>query len=92
MNTKESKIVDKVIAKFDFKKVHKIMEELGWEWGVNGVPPIHELKSTASHILMDAVHSGRPAYCATGGFEARIEYEEISLKFVVEEYSCKYKI
>jgi hypothetical protein len=74
------------IDRFDFEKVQKVMEFLGWTWSGNGKSPtIDELKGTAFYLLSGCVHEfetrGRPKegmLYATGGFQARVECFEKS--------------
>ena len=78
-------VVEIIMQNFDFHKVHKAMESLGWKWALTrgrglDVPTVDDLRETARDLLED-VKPGH--HRGTGGFEATNH----SLKFIVEEYS-----
>lgn len=78
-------VVELIMQSFDFHKVHKAMESLGWRWALTGdrgldVPTVDDLRETARDLL-ERVRSGERI--STGGFEAT----EDSLTFIVESYS-----
>lgn len=80
--------VQEVIKRFDFKKVHKVMLALNWEW-VEGkraqVPSIPKLKKHAEWILHHVCDNNIGAYtCMSGGFEAQLTGETLTLRFVIE--------
>lgn len=85
-------IIDDVIDKFNFEKVHVAMVALDWGWHTtegNGlaVPSVAKLKACARHLLREAINH---KCVATGGFVARYlpkvddEPEQFTLQFIVE--------
>ena len=99
VQTKESKLtyiqkmkIQNIMEDFDFQKVHNVMEQLDWKWGLTkpGIPTIDEMKCEAKRLLIDACIE--KTCIATGGFRA--VYEEcsqgdpdpyIGLEFIIEE-------
>lgn len=90
--TQRAKIRD-IMENFDFKKVHTIMEQLGWKWaGCRfGVPTMEELKDEAKRILTEACVA--KTHISTGGFRAVFEEgwpgdpnPYVGLEFILEEY------
>ena len=94
--------IPKIIDRFDFKQVHKVMTFLNWTWAGNtAVPTIFELEDQAQSLLNMAVQlfeeRGCPAsgmLVATGGFEATVQcYEsgesQLQLLFYVDSCSDK---
>lgn len=90
--------IDEVMERFDFDKVHRVMEFLKWTW-VNGTPTVSELRSTALQCLDTAVLEYDKQGCprsgmnvSTGGFEATVRVfasgrEEVQLVFYVDRAS-----
>lgn len=85
-------IIDDVIEKFNFEKVHVTMVALDWAWQTtegNGlaVPSVAKLKARARYLLREAINH---KCVATGGFVARYlpkvddEPEQFTLQFMVE--------
>ena len=85
-------IIDDVIEKFNFERVHVAMVALDWAWQTtegNGlvVPSVAKLKAAARDLLRKAINH---KYIATGGFVARYlpkvddEPEQFTLQFIVE--------
>ena len=95
----EKKMINECLASFDFAKVHKVMEQLNWQWNKSisetGVPTIGELYQKAENLLYDCSQSygsGERCYYSCGGFMAeRVPYDEDSndieykLYFILEE-------
>lgn len=85
--------IDEVLDKFDFEKVHHVMEFLEWTWGGDEdshIPDIPELRKTARKLLKDASEIKKGRRCtSTGGFYAEAEYYRkqiyLRLYFAVEE-------
>ena len=77
--------VEEVIASFDFARVHRVMEALGWTWAnIERVPTLGELVEEARRLLLEL--EGRPGVRGSGGLRA--SYKEsgtLSLKFVLCE-------
>lgn len=65
---------DTIMDEFDFEKVHKVMEFLGWEWfgAESGVPTTGEMRRCVRDLMFRAYEyatkSGRDHYITTGGF------------------------
>jgi hypothetical protein len=80
MNTKEK--IDYLIKHFDFKKVHKVMKFLNWEYyGSKGVPSISTLEETARKLLRDVAKNKHGHWIESGGFRAfKHNYKEGNLK------------
>jgi hypothetical protein len=83
-----------IMDNFDFEKVQKVMENVGWRWAFakDGIPSVSELKNEAHRLLVDACES--ETNVATGGFKAVFEksspWEDdddpyVGLEFVLEE-------
>ena len=86
-------MIDEVIDKFNFERVHIAMTALDWQWQTtagNGhaVPTLPRLKAMARHLLMESMKN---KVVGTGGFEARYhpkvddESEYFELKFILCE-------
>ena len=84
-------MIDEVIDKFNFERVHIAMTALDWQWQTtegNGhaVPSLPKLKAMARHLLMESMKS---KVVASGGFEATYhpkvddESEFFELKFTL---------
>lgn len=89
---KIDKKVKKIMKHFDFKKVHKVMELLDWKWKTEEgleVPSVKQLKKHAKKQLENVVDNYKKKhedlYISSGGFETRIEYGELYLRFIVED-------
>jgi hypothetical protein len=79
------KIVERVLKEFDFKRVHKAMCAVEWEWaGSDGTPSIAEMRATARNLLHDVLENGK-GFAATGGFRAYIADDELCLVFELED-------
>ena len=80
--------VREVIKGFDFKKVHYVMSVLNWEWAECGrakVPSIPKLKKKAEWLLHRVCNNNIGAHtCMSGGFEAQLTGETLTLRFVIE--------
>lgn len=90
--TQRAKIRD-IMENFDFKKVHTIMEQLGWKWASCrfGVPTMEELKGEAKRLLTEACVA--KTHISTGGFRAVFEEcwpgdpnPYVGLEFILEDY------
>jgi len=84
-------MIDEIIERFNFERVHIAMNALDWQWCTtkgNGhaVPTLVELKAMARHLLRESINS---KVCASGGFEARYhpkvdrDSEYFELKFIL---------
>ena len=89
--------IEDLLDEFDFDKVKKVMECLGWKYynTMGSIVSIGELRRTARNLLEKAYNaSPSPEYViGSGGFEVnRYMYsgdtqKYITLKFVVTEWS-----
>ena len=89
---KQFSLLEKELLKdFDFKKVHKAMLALEWEWRMGdstyGIPSKKTIKETARRLLKEAFD--RKATIGTGGFTASYDGETLLLMFVVEEFTAE---
>jgi hypothetical protein len=86
-------LIEEVIEKFNFEKVHLAMLALDWRWRDASselmiVPGLVRLKATARHLLRESVKSG---LTATGGFTAKYvpkvgtDPEYFELQFILAE-------
>jgi hypothetical protein len=88
MTNQESKKVEKLLKKFNFKICQIAM--LIVDWNYKGTPvTIEELKKTAEECLAQLINSGYDEF-STGGFIVRREYDGedfigISLTFELEK-------
>jgi hypothetical protein len=77
--------VEEVLEAFDFERVHRVMEPLGWTWANLGrVPTRAELAAEARRLLVEL--DGKPGVHGSGGLRA--SYKEdgtLSLKFILCE-------
>lgn len=81
-------VIQDVLDRFDFDKVHKYMTSVNWQYRGNGVPTMDELKRTARYSLYQAAISSLPATNAgTGGFMAYKFPWGLSLTFQIEHKS-----
>lgn len=64
----------RILSKFDFEKVRKMMEAVDWKWGgphMNGnlaVPTVEAMESLATSLMLEAIR--QEANVSSGGFEA----------------------
>ena len=98
----EDVIIPEISEYFDFSKVQKVMELLGWTWaGINGIPTVDEVKESAFNIVREAYNRKTSIY--TGGFRAKyvrpedaavrdgysldkVKYPSIELEFIVDNW------
>lgn len=88
MTDEQQELIDEILAKFDFNKVHKLMRILGWERFGVGIPSAKEIKKTATGLLTDACsdESAELQLAKTGGLLALRMGNELHLIFEAE--SC----
>ena len=89
---KIDKKIKKIMKHFDFEKVHRVIELLDWKWKTEEgleVPSVKQLKKYAKKQLENVVDNYKKKhedlYISSGGFETRIEYSELHLRFIVED-------
>jgi hypothetical protein len=67
-------LVQKVLAGFDFERIHKIMVAVDWKWSLGSgpdscrVPDLEDLRSQAERLLCAAVRDADTI--SSGGFKA----------------------
>jgi hypothetical protein len=72
MKDDRESMIDEVIDKFNFEKVHIAMSALDWQWLTpnndgHEVPSIARLKAMARHLLRSSINN---KVTASGGFQA----------------------
>lgn len=85
--------IQRVLAGFDFEKVHKMMVAVDWKWSLGSgpdgfrVPGLEDLRSQAERLLYAAVRDSDTV--SSGGFKAAysVKYERASLSLVFEATS-----
>lgn len=82
----KANIVDKIMADFDFEKVHICMERVGWTWGGFNpkVPTTIEMKEVTAELLNNVISDPEMRYTSTGGFRAEKDECGIRLAFILE--------
>ena len=86
-------MIDEIIDKFNFEKVHIAMTALDWKWkptvsNTPAVPSISRLKEMARHLLRESI---KHKVVGSGGFEAKYvpkvdnDPEYLHLKFILCE-------
>ncbi len=85
-----------IMTNFDFKKVHKVMSLIKWEWwdsdvGIS-IPTIIKIKKNAKSLLEETLKHGIihkiDTSISSGGFKAEyiIENDKLHLYFIVTEW------
>ena len=84
MTNYATKALFETLSSFDFEKVEKVMEFLGWTWvSADGqVPDKYLIQDEAFRLLSDCYHKywddtdrrDSPYYICTGGLEASYDY------------------
>lgn len=81
--------IDNIMDTFDFAKVRRHMEAVGWGWASSAEvpPPESRLRAVARELLHEAAnHEDPDSYMATGGFVAIKHHNDyLSLAFQVAE-------
>ena len=87
MNKKQrASLISLTLRNFNFIRVHKYMESVGWKWSFNGdmrIPSIGELYQTAESLLLDSAENQCQA--SIGGFQAYSDGTSVELSFVIAE-------
>ncbi len=89
LSTDQISLIDEVIDKFNFERVHVAMTALDWQWQTTRndgmeLPSVARLKAMARHLLTEATTEKA---VGSGGFQA--EYH-IDLNSKQEYYSLKF--
>lgn len=83
--------IDTVLERFDFEKVHRVMQLLDWKWGNLGlelrVPTAQEIKCSAYGLMLEARRLD--SNVSSGGLEAYwvTQFDgkrRIGLRFILE--------
>ena len=90
--------IDEVMDEFDFSKVQKVMEFLGWKWASaeEGVPREAELRKKVRRLMetcyRDSVNHGRDWSMGTGGFIVKYYYEDdfFEVDFCLTQWTTEY--
>jgi hypothetical protein len=93
INLKHESMIDEVIDKFNFEKVHVAMTALDWQWATtadNGyaIPTLSRLKAMARVLLRKSVTDkqvGSGGLVATYHPKDKDEPEYFDLKFVLHQ-------
>ena len=92
------KHMDEICDEFDFGKVQKVMEFLGWEWAdaEEGVPREAELRKKVRKLMGDCQESSLKFQgdwtTATGGFIVKYYFEEdfFEVDFCLTHWTTEY--
>jgi hypothetical protein len=86
------KMVTAVMEDFDFDRVHRVMVNLDWKWGIGDgemtVPSSYRLAKEAEGLLRNAAqhYGGKESHsCGSGGFMAHLDGESLTLQFILTE-------
>lgn len=90
MDNKKNDIINHLIDKFDFEKVHKVMVVLDWKWvNCDAVPDIKKMKEHVRSLFNDLYIKKNLMYVQCGGFKLSKEKEDdidiFILEFIVTE-------
>jgi hypothetical protein len=84
-------MIDEIIDKFNFERVHFVMTALDWQWlttegNGHAVPTLAKLKAMARHLLRESVADkqvGSGGFVATYHPKSKDTSEYFDLKFVL---------
>lgn len=80
----KKELIDKILEKFDFDKVHDVMEKLSWNWATVGIPSTYQIIKQAKELLYEVSELENLSHVATGGFRAtKIDDEQLELSFEI---------
>ncbi|MBP3511153.1 MAG: hypothetical protein J6K19_03830 [Prevotella sp.] len=82
-------LISRTLRDFDFIKVHKCMESLGWNWIIGEdrhIPSVGELYQEAEELLKSAVE--KQCNIFSGGLQAYFDGDEVALLFAVDTSGC----
>jgi len=87
MSESQQKLLDEIMDGFNFSRVADAMDSLRWVWfSSGGVPCESEIRVAARVLLSQVILNG--GNVATGGFKAEYIDGELSLAFMLDEYSA----
>jgi hypothetical protein len=68
MTQEQAQVVAQILGRFDFEKVLKHMQSVGWKW-LDEVPTMGDIKGTATRLLVEAQMDPQEVLSmGTGGF------------------------
>lgn len=94
MKKKKQDAIDEIMDNFDFEKVAKVMETLGWRWVSSEtdlqIPDVSEIRKQARRLLTTALKE--KTCIATGGLKVTYLKDEkfLHLEFVVTEWDTQF--
>jgi len=74
---------------FKWKRVHKTMKYLNWEWQEHGVPSKKQIKAQAKRLLKYSFDTGNAT--STGGLYASCDEDGLLLQFVLDSWDVFYE-
>ncbi len=84
MMTHKAQVVAQILERFDFEKVLKHMQSVGWKW-FDEVPDMDDIKGTAARLLVEAQMDPQEVVSmGTGGFRVYKLPWGIELTFSIE--------
>lgn len=86
--------IKNIVSNFDYERVHKTMEALGWTWFHSStetkVPSIGEIVISSIELMEELLsdkYKGSKSI-GTGGLYVRLEDDVLSLEFIVTDWNC----
>ncbi|CAB4175114.1 hypothetical protein UFOVP1247_80 [uncultured Caudovirales phage] len=84
MTLEQGKVVSQILERFDFEKVLKHMQSVGWKW-FDEVPDMDDIKGTACRLLIEAIEDPQEVVSmGTGGFRVYKLPWGLELTFSIE--------
>ena len=84
MTQEQAQIVAQILERFDFEKVLKHMQSVGWKW-FDEVPDMDDIKGTATRLLVEAQMDPQEVVSmGTGGFRVYKLPWGLELTFSIE--------
>ena len=83
-----NRIVDEILANFNFEKVRLAMFAVDWKWRGCDTPTIEQLREEGRRLLLSVCASpDAETSCCCGGFVASKSGSEVNLAFELECYA-----
>jgi hypothetical protein len=84
MTQEQAQVVAQILERFDFDKVLKHMQSVGWKW-FDEVPDMDDIKDTATRLLIEAQMDPQDVVSmGTGGFRVYKLPWGLELTFSIE--------